>query len=33
MDLDTTVLCISGGFLLFAIIVGLIGMRMSNDQQ
>lgn len=31
MDLDTTVLCISGGFLLFAIIVGLIGKRMNDE--
>ena len=32
MDLDTTVLFICAGFLLFAIIVGLIGMKMSDDK-
>lgn len=32
MDLDTTVLLISGGFLLFAIVVGIIGKRMNDDQ-
>lgn len=31
MDLDTTVLVICAGFLFFAIIVGLIGMKMSDD--
>lgn len=32
MDLDTTVLVICAGFLLFAIIIGLIGMKMSDEQ-
>lgn len=32
MDLDSTVLLICAGFLLFAIVVGIIGKRMNDDQ-